>query len=114
MKLREAEDKLLAEIEEAVTRGEKELVETNLRRSRHRRNPPQVGVATANQIASALNERLKPTAEQAVKANELAQRKKEATRAQQQAQVCTEHFVVQWFVRPLLFHHVPFALLRML
>lgn len=87
LKLQEEESKVLDEIETIV----RDRVAQNVpgqRKSRSRKAVVLDGTATNNQVASALGERKKPSAQQLSKKKKIEGEKKLASQAHRDAQVC--------------------------
>lgn len=86
-KLKEEESKALIEVDEMIKRREAAQLAGD-RKTRSKRGAPVVpGTASCNDVASALGERLKPSAEQMAKLKKLNEEKKAAEEAQRNAQV---------------------------
>lgn len=89
LKISEAEDALCDEIEKKLTEQTADGGKKISRSQRHRRGA-QPGVASVNQVAAGLGERLKPlTPQQLRKAKEASASKRAAEAAQRAAQVCS-------------------------
>ncbi|KAK3916673.1 Polycystic kidney disease and receptor for egg jelly-related protein [Frankliniella fusca] len=85
-KLQEEENKALMEVEE-MTKSREAAQLGGERKTRSRRSAPAVpGTASSNDVASALGERLKPSAQQMEKLKKLNDSKKAAEQAQRNAQ----------------------------